>query len=75
MSSGDDDDELYESTNHFIKAIQNHETILVRLEYDQKQLKQHLQMLNNALIMGIRIKDIFYDMFAAPTYASSLDKM
>ena len=35
MTSGDNDDELYESTNHIITAIQNHETRLVRLEDDQ----------------------------------------
>ena len=74
MSIGDDDDELYESTYHLITAIQNHETRLVRLKDDQKQLKQHLQKLNNALIMGIRAQDIFYDMFAASTYALSLEK-
>ena len=51
MTSEDDDDELYESTNHLITAIQNHETRLVRLEDDQKQLKQHLEKLYNASIM------------------------
>ena len=74
MTSEDDDDELYESTNHLITAIQNHETRLVRLEDDQKQLKQHLEKLNNALIMGIRTQDIFYDMFATSTYSLSLAK-
>ena len=74
MTSGDNDDELYESTNHIITAIQNHETRLVRLEDDQNQLKQHLEKLNNALIMGIRTQDLFYDMFAASTYALSLQK-
>ena len=29
MTSGDDDDELYESTTHLNTAIQNHETRLV----------------------------------------------
>ena len=43
MTSGDDEDELYESTNDLITAIQNHETRLVRLEDDQNQLKQHLE--------------------------------
>ena len=75
MSSGDDYEELYESTNHLITVIQNHETRLVRLEDDQKQLKQHLQKLNNVLIMEIRTQDIFYDMFAASTYALSLEKL
>ena len=74
MTSGNDDDELYDSTNHLITAIQNHETRLVRLEDDQKQLKHHLEKLNNALIMGIRTQDLFYDMFAASTYALSLQK-
>ena len=74
MTSGDNDDELYESTNHIITAIQNHETRLVRMEDDQNQLKQHLEKLNNALIMGIRTQDLFYDMFAASTYALSLQK-
>ena len=75
MTSWDDDDELYESTYHLITAIQNHETRLVRLEDDQKQLKQFLEKLNNALIMGIRTQDIFYDMFAASTYALALKNM
>ena len=74
MSNGDDDDELYESTNHLITAIQNHETRLVRLEDEQKQLKAHLEKLNKALILGIRTQDIFYDMFATSTYANSLAK-
>ena len=39
-----------------------------------KILKQHLEKLNNALIMGIRTQDSFYDMFAASTYALSLEK-
>ena len=75
MTSGDNDDEMYESTNYLITAIQNHETRLVRLEDDQKQLKQDLEKLNNALIIGIRTQDIFYDMFAASTYAFSLQNM
>ena len=74
MSNGDDDDELYESTNHLITAIQNHETRLVRLEDEQKQLKAHLEKINKALILGIRTQDIFYDMFATSTYANSLAK-
>lgn len=47
---------------------------MVRLEDDQKKLKQHLEKLNKALIIGIRTQDIFYDMFTASTYALSLQK-
>ena len=32
MSSDEDDDELYDATNHIITAIENHETRLVRLD-------------------------------------------
>ena len=58
MSSDDDEDDLFESTNHLIAAIKNHETRLVRLEAQQDQLRKHLEKLTNALVMGIRTQDI-----------------
>ena len=74
MSSDDDEDDLFESTNHLIAAIKNHETRLVRLEAQQDQLRKHLEKLTNALVMGIRTQDIFYDMFATATYANFLSR-
>jgi len=35
MSNGHDDDKRYESTNHLVTAIQNHETRFVRMEDKQ----------------------------------------
>ena len=74
MSSDDDEDDLFESTNHLIAAIKNHETRLVRLEAQQDQLRKHLEKLTNALVMGIRTQDIFFDMFAMATYANFLSR-
>ena len=59
MSSGDSDDELYNSTNHIISAIEDHETRIVRLEDHQKQLEHHIKELTGTLIMGIEQSDIF----------------
>ena len=36
MSSGDSDDELYDSTNHIMSAIEDHDTRIVRLEDNHK---------------------------------------
>ena len=72
--SDDDEDDLFESTNHLIAPIKNHETRLVRLEAQQDQPRNHLEKLTNALVMGIRTQEKFFDMFATATYANSLSK-
>ena len=72
MSSQDDEDELYDTTNHIISAIKDHETRLTRLESKQKQLDKHITKLTGALVMGIQSADIFYDMYATSTYATQL---
>ena len=54
MSTDDDDSELYDTSNHIIAAVQNHETRLIRLEDTQKQLDVHLEKLAKALVLGIK---------------------
>ena len=58
MSTDDEDSELYDTTNHIIAAVQNHETRLIRLEDKQKQLDVHLEKLAKALVLGIKNQDI-----------------
>ena len=72
MSSGDSTDELYDSTNHIISAIEDHEIRIVRLEYHQKQLEHHIKELTATLVMGIKQSDIFYNAFAVSNYALRL---
>ena len=74
MSSDEDDDELYDATNHIITAIQNHETRLVRLEGQQKTLDKHIQKLTGALLSGFQNHEVFIEMFAASTYATRLSE-
>ena len=59
MSTDDEDSELYDTTNHIIAAVQNHETRLIRLEDTQKQLDVHLEKLAKALVLDIKSQDIF----------------
>ena len=73
MSTSDDDD-LVDSTNHIIKAVQDHENRIVRMESEQKLLKEHLKRLTEQMVIGIKTDSTFFDMFAVSTYASSLSK-
>ena len=50
-----DDDELLDSTNHNITAVQYHENRISRLEIQQTQLKDHLQKLTDQMVLGIKI--------------------
>ena len=43
MSSEDSNDELIDSNNHIISAIEDHETRIVRLESHQEQLEHHIK--------------------------------
>ncbi len=56
--SEDDDDELYDTTNHIISAIRNHETRITRLESKQKQLETHIKKLTGTIIMGIKSSNL-----------------
>ena len=59
MGSGDSNDELIDSNNHIISAIENHETRIARLESHQEQLEHHIKQLTGMLVMGIKQSDIF----------------
>ena len=72
MSSEDSNDELIDSNNHIISAIEDHETRITRLQAHQEQLQHHIKELTGILVMGIRQSDIFYNAFAISTYALRL---
>ena len=72
LSSDDSNDELIDSNNHIISAIEDHETRITRLQAHQDQLQHHINELTGTLVMGIRQSDIFYNAFAISTYALRL---
>ncbi len=73
MSTTDDDD-LVDSTNHIISAVQDHENRIARMEKEQNQLKERLNRLTEQMIIGIKTESTFFDMFVVSTYASSLSR-
>lgn len=72
MISGDDEYEIYDSSNHILSAIQDREKRIVRLEDHPKQLEHHIKELTGTLVMSSIHADIFYNMFAVGTYTLRL---
>ena len=68
------DDELVDTSNHIIEAVQSHENRISRLEDQQKQLKTHLDDLTDQMLIGLKTESTFFDLYAASTYASSLTR-
>ena len=67
-----DGDELVDTSNHIIQAVQSHEIRISRLEVQEKQLKTHLEALKNQMLIGLKTESTFFDLYAVSTYASSL---
>ena len=67
-----DGDELVDTSNHIIQAVQSHENRISRLEAQEKQLKTHLEALKNQMLIGLKTESTFFDLYAVSTYASSL---
>ena len=47
-----DGDELIDTSNHMIQAVQSHENRISRLEEQQKQLKTHLDEPTNQMLLA-----------------------
>ena len=55
-----DDDELVDTSNHIIPAVQSHEHWISRLEDQQKQLKAHLDELTDQMLLELKTESTFF---------------
>ena len=69
-----DGDELVDTSNNIIQAVQSHENRISRLEEQEKQLKTHLDELTDQMLLGLKTESTFFDLYAVSTYASSLTR-
>ena len=70
-SSEDTDDSLIDNSNHIITSIQEHETRIHREEEKTKQLKEHIEHLEEELVGQRKTEDIFIHLFTIKTFSSS----
>ena len=71
MSQADDTSDLIDNNNHIIASLQNHETKITRQEAETKQLKEHIQKLEMEIFTTLNRNEVFTNMFAIKTFASS----
>ena len=72
MGLDDGDDELIDTTNHLMTAIQNHETRIARVESRQKELDTKLDKLTEILVLGIRMQDMFATIYSISTHSGEV---
>ena len=72
MSSADDtDEELIDNSNNIIKTLQAHENAINRDEAGIKEMKKHIEKLENTISLEKKVTDAYIGLFAIKLFGAT----
>ena len=69
-----DNSDLIDNNNHIIEPIQEHKMRISRQEQLTKEMKKHLEGLEEELLITKQINNLFVHIFGIKTYATSITR-